>query len=224
MTVNSAPRVKVAPSLLAADFGRLADEVRRAEAAGADLLHFDVMDGHFVPNFTMGPALIAALRPLTNLFFDVHLMLDNPAPYLEPFARAGANGLTVHVEIFPEPDEILSRIGSMGLVRGLSLNPDVPIDRLRGRLSRVDRLLVMSVFAGFGGQAFIPESLDRIRAAKGLLEAEGPLGAELQVDGGVTAENAVDIRGAGADNLVAGTSTFKAADMAAAIRAIRGGA
>ena len=223
MTIPAAARrVKVAPSLLACDFSRLAFEVGRAEDAGADLLHFDVMDGHFVPNLTIGPALVESLRPRTRMFFDVHLMLANPDAFLESFAKAGADGLTVHVEACPEPDAILDRIGAMGLVRGLSLNPDVPVQRLRGRLSRVDRLLVMTVFAGFGGQKFVEGSLDRIRDARALLDAEAPDGADLQVDGGVTAENAPDIRAAGADNLVAGTSTFRAPDMAAAIRAIRG--
>jgi ribulose-phosphate 3-epimerase len=212
-------RVKVSPSLLASDFGRLAAEIARAEAAGADALHCDIMDGHFVPNLTIGPPVLRCVRAVTDLHLDCHLMLDNAEEFLEPFAEAGADTITVHLEVYPEPEPVLERIGALGKGRGLSINPDVPVERLRGHLDRVDRLLLMSVFPGFGGQEFIPESLERLRAARELI---GDRPVELQVDGGINAANAAAVREAGADNLVAGTATFRAADMGAAIGQLRG--
>ena len=214
--------VKIAPSILSADFCRLADDIRRVEAAGADIIHVDVMDAHFVPNLSMGPGIVKAIRPVTKLPFDVHLMMDNPQKYLKMFADAGADGLTVHLEVLPDPAAVLDEIGSLGLVRGLSINPDMPVEKLRGKVSRVDRLLVMCVFPGFGGQSFIPESLSRIAEARALLDAEGREEAELEVDGGVGTANAAAIVKAGADLLVGGTAIFCAPDAAAAIRAMRG--
>ncbi|MDR1534651.1 MAG: ribulose-phosphate 3-epimerase [Planctomycetota bacterium] len=216
-------RVKIAPSLLAADPLRLGDEIAGIEAAGADLLHFDVMDGHFVPNISLGIGLLENVRRATRLPLDVHLMLDNPERHLAAFAAAGADGITVHLEVHPEPEAILERIGELGKTRGLAVNPDMPIERLAGRLARVDRLLVMSVFPGFGGQSFIPESLDRLARARRLLAAEGRPEAELQVDGGVGPGNCAALAAAGADCLVAGTAVFRAPDPAAAIAALRGG-
>lgn len=215
-------KIKIAPSILAADFRKLEDEIRRVEQAGADVIHVDIMDAHFVPNLSMGPGIIESIRPVTKLPFDVHLMMDNPQKYLKAFADAGADGLTVHLEIFPEPDAILDEIGALGLTRGLSLNPDMPVEKLQGKLSRVDRLLVMSVFPGFGGQKFIPESLARITKVRALLDAEGRTDAEVEVDGGVGVGNAKEIIQAGADLLVGGTAVFGAPDPAAAIRALRG--
>ena len=216
-------KIKVAPSILAADFTRLGDEIRRVEDAGADIIHVDIMDAHFVPNLSLGPGVVECIRKVTKLHFDVHLMMDNPQKYLRQFAAAGADGLTIHLEVFSDPTAVLDEIGCLGLVRGLSLNPDMPVERLRGNLSRVDRLLVMCVFPGFGGQSFIPESLDRIRAARALLDASGREAAEVEVDGGVGVKNAAAIRGAGADLLVGGTAVFGAPDAAVAIRAMREG-
>ncbi len=214
--------IKIAPSLLAADPLRLGDELRRAEDAGADLLHWDVMDAHFVPNLSLGIAMLEAVRKATTLYLDVHLMMDNADQYLKTFADAGADGITVHLEVFPEPGPVLEGIRALGRDAGLSINPDMPVERLRGKVGGIRRLLLMSVFPGFGGQQFIPESLDRLKAARALLDGEGREDAELQVDGGVGASNAKAIIAAGADCLVAGTSAFRAPDMAAAIKALRG--
>lgn len=214
--------IKIAPSLLAADFLHLADAVRMAQDTGADMLHFDVMDGHFVPNLSLGPGILEAIRKVTTMHLDVHLMLSEPWKYVDQFAAAGADGITVHLEVCPRPDEILDQIGALGKVRGLSLNPDMPVERLTGCVSRVDRLLLMSVFPGFGGQKFIPESLDRLRAVRALLDSAGRAEAELQVDGGVGPDNAAAVIAAGADCLVAGTAFFRAPSPAAALARMRG--
>jgi ribulose-phosphate 3-epimerase len=182
------------------------------------------MDAHFVPNLSLGVGILESVRKFTSMYLDVHLMMDNPQKYLKTFADAGADGITVHLEVFPDPDAILDEIGALGKTRGLSINPDMPVERLEGKVSRVDRLLVMSVFPGFGGQSFIPESLGRLAKARALLDAAGRREAELEVDGGVSVKNAAQIVAAGADCLVAGTGVFRAEDPAKAIREMRGGA
>jgi len=213
--------VKIAPSILAADFANLAASVGRV-ADAAELLHVDCMDGHYVPNLTIGPPVVAALRPHTALFLDCHLMVDNPGTLLEAFAKAGADGLTVHVEL-GDPCPLLSEIAALGVRRGLAFEPETPYDAVEPYLGDIDLLLVMSVHTGFGGQPFIPEVLDKVRAARKDIDARG-LAVEIEIDGGIKAANAGVAAEAGVDILVSGTGIFGADDPAAAARAIRAAA
>ncbi len=213
--------VKIAPSILAADFLNLGEEVEKIKNSGADMIHFDIMDAHFVPNLSLGIAMLEQVRKATDMYLDAHLMMDNPEKYIKTFADAGADGITIHLEVHPEPEAILDEIASYGKDRGLSINPDMPVERLRGKVGKVDRLLIMSVFPGFGGQSFIPETLARLGEARALLDGEGREEAEIQVDGGVSAKNAAEIIRAGADCLVAGTGFFRAANPAEAVRQMR---
>ena len=210
--------VKVAPSILAADFAHLADDVARV-AGAAELLHVDCMDGHYVPNLSIGPPVVAALRPCTDLFLDCHLMIDNPGTLLEAFAKAGADGITVHVEL-GDPRPLLGEIAALGCRRGLACEPGTPFDAVEPYLDEIDLLLVMSVHTGFGGQAFIPEVLDKVRAARKEIDARG-LDVEIEIDGGIKIDNARRATDAGVDILVSGTGIFGADDPAAAARAIR---
>lgn len=214
-------QVRVAPSLLAADFGCVQQEIERIEEAGADLLHLDIMDGHFVPNLSYGIPVVEAVRRCTTMHLDTHLMLADPAPYLKPFADAGADSLTVHLEVAPDPRSLFDEIRRVGCRCGLAVNPKTPVDGMLPWLAHMDLALVMSVEPGFGGQSFMPEVLDKVRALRAAIDAEN-LPVDLEMDGGVGPANAADCRAAGARWLVAGSAVFKAPDPAAAMRAIRG--
>ena len=202
--------LKVAPSILAADFGRLAEEVQAAEAGGADWIHVDVMDGRFVPNITMGPAVTAAVRRATRLPVDVHLMIERPELHLEAFRDAGADWISVHVEASPHLHRVVERIRELGVRPGVALNPATPLSAVEEVLQEIDLLVVMSVNPGFGGQRYIPWSTHKLRRARTLLDRLGRPGAELQVDGGVGPETGPEAVEAGASVLVAGSALFQA--------------
>lgn len=214
------PTVRIAPSILSADFARLADEVAQVEQAGADLLHVDVMDGHFVPNLTIGPPIVEALRKVTKLTLDVHLMMTNPDAFIADFVSAGADYVTVHVEACPHLHRTVQSIKERGAKAGVTLNPATSLHSTEEILPDADLLLIMSVNPGFGGQQFIPTSLQKIAKARQLLQAAGSQ-ALLEVDGGVKVENAPEIVEAGADILVAGSAIFRSRDYAATIQALR---
>jgi ribulose-phosphate 3-epimerase len=196
----------IAPSILAADFAKLGEEVRAVDAAGADWIHVDVMDGHFVPNISFGPDVMKSVRGYTKKPFDVHLMIAPCDPYLEAFAKAGADGITVHVEAGPHVHRSLQAIRALGKRAGVTLNPGTPIESIEPVIDLVDLVLVMSVNPGFGGQKFIPGALEKLRKARALA---GGRPIDIEVDGGVTPENAADVVRAGANALVAGSAVFK---------------
>jgi ribulose-phosphate 3-epimerase len=223
-------RVLVAPSILAADFGRLAEETRRMEQAGADWIHLDVMDGHFVPNLTIGPQVVQALRPVTKLPLDVHLMVENPERYIPIFVKAGANRVTVHAEAVARGSDatrlsveavsdlvrIVRRIHGLGVKVGVALRPQTGMEVLKPCLGEMDLALLMTVNPGFGGQSFMPEVLPKIEALRKVY------GGHIQVDGGINEKTAASTRAAGADVMVAGTYLFRAPDPKQAIASLRG--
>jgi len=221
-------RLRIAPSILSADFTRLGEQIREAEAGGADWIHVDVMDGHFVPNLTIGPLIAAAARRATDLPLDTHLMIEAPERYLEAFAEAGVDLLTVHVEATPHVHRAVQRIRELGVRAGVAFNPATPVEMVRDVLPYVDLVLVMSVNPGFGGQSYIPTSTRKIAAVRELLEREGLADrVELQVDGGVAPDTIAEVVGAGATCVVAGSAVYNAkasvADNLATLRAAASG-
>ncbi len=218
------PTARIAPSILSADFARLGEEVRNVVAAGADWIHFDVMDNHYVPNLTIGPMVCEAIRPHVGVPIDVHLMVEPVDSIIPMFAKAGANVITFHPEASRHVDRSLALIRDQGCKAGLVFNPATPLDWLTHVMHKVDVILLMSVNPGFGGQSFIPETLNKLRAARKLIDAHVQSGGQaiaLEVDGGVKTDNIRDIRAAGADTFVAGSAIFGQPDYRAVIDAMR---
>jgi ribulose-phosphate 3-epimerase len=221
--MKPAGHLQIAPSLLSADFAALGDAVARAERGGADMIHVDIMDGHFVPNLTMGPPVVKSLRRVTHLPLDVHLMIEDPDRYAQAFVDAGASSLTVHVEAVVHLHRTVQLVKSLGVKAGVALNPATPVTALEQIAGDVDYVLVMTVNPGFGGQTFIPRSTSKVRAVRELLRREGST-APIEVDGGIDVHTAPAIVAAGADILVAGNAIFGARDPEDAIRALRAAA
>lgn len=216
-------KVLIAPSLLAADFAALGEAVSMAERGGADLLHVDVMDGHFVPNITMGPPVVRALKRVARVPLDVHLMISDPDRYIEAFVQAGAARISVHAEVLPHLHRTLQVIKGLGIKAGVAINPSTPVSAIEEVASDVDQVLVMCVNPGFGGQTFIPRSESKVRAVRALLDAAGS-DAPIEVDGGIDVTTAARIVRAGARILVAGSAIFGARDPSAAVRELRASA
>jgi ribulose-phosphate 3-epimerase len=221
VTVKAERRVLIAPSILSADFSRLGEEVRAVEEAGADWMHLDVMDGHFVPNLTIGPAIVRAVDRVTDLPLDVHLMIDNPGDFVEEFAKAGADYLVVHQEGQPHLHRLVGRIRELGVKAGVALNPSTPLGTLDDILPDIDLLLIMSVNPGFGGQAFIPGAIAKLRAAREMIDRIKPA-VLLEIDGGIKADNAAAVREAGVDAIVSGSGIYGHRDYRAMIAGLKG--
>lgn len=211
---------KIAPSILSADFSKLDREVRAVERAGADLIHVDVMDGHFVPNITIGPLVVTGLKKLTALPLDVHLMIEEPERYIEVFAQSGANWITIHAEVCRNLRRIAKKIRQLNVRPGVVLNPETPLKRLFSVLEMIDLVLLMSVHPGFGGQAFIPEVLQKVEQLRKIIDRNG-YPVEIEVDGGIKLENIGEVSRAGGDIFVLGTGIFKTKDYRETIRKLR---
>ncbi len=212
---------KIAPSILSADFARLGEQVKLVEQGGAELIHIDVMDGHFVPNITIGPLIVRALRPVTELPLDVHLMIENPDQYISAFADAGADYLTVHVEACTHLHRTLQAIREQGMKAGVALNPHTPLSMIEEILADVDLVLVMSVNPGFGGQSFITSSLEKLRRLQVMLQQQGLGHVDVEVDGGVKLNNVREVAEAGAELLVSGSGIFSAPDIPERVRQMK---
>jgi len=219
--VTTQRRVIIAPSILSADFSRLGEEVRAVEAAGADWMHLDVMDGHFVPNLTIGPGIVKAVDRVTKLPLDVHLMIEHPADFIEEFAKAGADYLVVHQEGQPHLHRLVGRIRELGVKAGVALNPSTPLCTLADILPDIDLLLIMSVNPGFGGQSFIPGSLAKLRAAREMIDRVNPA-VLLEIDGGIKADNAAAVRETGVDAIVSGSGIYGHENYRAMIAGLKG--
>jgi ribulose-phosphate 3-epimerase len=209
--------MRVTPSLLSADFSRLAEDIQQVERGGAEILHLDVMDGHFVPNISFGVPVIKKIRPVSQMFFDVHLMITDPMKYAAPFVEAGADLLTFHIEVTDRPQEVIEHIRSLGAYVGITLNPGTPASAVAKVIENVDLVLVMSVWPGFGGQEFIGSSLDKLKELSATLRPD----QRLEVDGGIGPKTASSVALAGADTLVAGSAVFGQPDPVAAMQEIR---
>ena len=212
--------IKIAPSILAADFSRLGEEIVRLEAAGADIIHLDIMDGHFVPNITIGPSVIKALRPLTKLPFDVHLMIDNPDRYIDDFIDAGADILTVHVEACPHLHRTIQKIHQRGIKAAVALNPATSLSTIEWILKDLDMVLIMTVNPGFGGQSFIEPMIQKVKELRKLADSAGK-DLNIEVDGGIGPDNIGLITDAGANIIVAGSAVFKTGDVAGVIALLK---
>ena len=211
---------KIAPSILSADFARLGEEVRTVERAGADLIHFDVMDGHFVPNISIGVPVLKSVRKVTALPLDAHLMISEPDKYIEAFVKAGANSISVHEEVCPDLPAIAGRIRKLGARASIAINPETGIERVLAAAEHLDMILVMSVHPGFGGQEFIPGALDKLRAIRRDLDRRG-LAVDLEIDGGIKVDNIADVKAAGANVFVSGSGIFGHSDYAKIIAEMR---
>lgn len=216
MTTSTASKIKVSPSLLSADFGRLADEVRVVEDAGCDYIHVDVMDGHFVPNITIGPFVVKAIRGVSRVPLDVHLMIESPWKYIPDFAKAGSDIITVHAEACASRlEETLDQIRGLGKRPGVSLKPGTPLDPIKALLAKIDMVLIMTVEPGFGGQSFMPDMMTKVQALRSIYQKD------IEVDGGITPQTGQVAVKAGANVLVAGTAVFRAPDVPKAVRDLK---
>jgi ribulose-phosphate 3-epimerase len=217
MRLPKAGTIEVVPSMLSADFARLADEIAEITLAGVTMVHLDVMDGHFVPNITIGPPVIAKLRKVSDLVFDAHLMISEPAKYIEPFTEAGADHITFHIEVPDDPFKLIDKLHDLGCSAGICLNPETPVEEITAVAPHCDMVLVMTVYPGFGGQEFMPEAAEKVVRVR---EIVGP-DIRIEVDGGIDPQTTPIVVSYGADTLVAGNAIFGKKDRIAAINAIR---